>query len=134
DVICAMVQDGLDSVCLRIVGIWRPAQPQEAYWGLNQVPEVATYIDLPAYFAMLKGQTDPTTGALHPAVISFASATLAPDLAAIRAIGAQATLDRIQLLRGRFGIQRADVVVVSSLPDALASYVSDEQVGAFAVQ
>ncbi len=134
DVTCATVEDSNDSVCLRVVGIWRPQQPQEAYWGLNQEPEVAAYVDVPAYFAMLKGQTDPTTGVVDPAVVSFASATLAPDLAAIRAVGAQATLDRIQLLRGRFGIQRADVVVVSSLPDALATYISDEQVAAFAVQ
>ena len=134
DVTCAKVQDSNDSVCLRIVGIWRPQQPQEAYWGLNQTPEVAAYVDVPAYFAMLKGQTDPITGAVDPAVLSFASATLAPDLAAIRVVGAQATLDRIQLLRGRFGIQRADVVVVSSLPDALATYLSDEQVAAFSVQ
>ncbi len=134
DVICAKVQDSNDSVCLRVVGIWRPQQPKEAYWGLNQVPEVAAYVDVPAYFAMLKGQTGPTTGVVDTGVISFASATLAPDLAAIRAVGAQATLDRIQLLRGHFGIQRADVVVVSSLPDALATFISDEQVAMFAVQ
>jgi hypothetical protein len=133
DVACAKVQDGTDVVCVRIVGIWRPAQPQEAFWGQNQQPEVAAYVDVPAYFAMLGKQSDTVTGGLHTSVISVASEILSPDLAVIRAVGAQATLDRIQLLRGHFGIQRADVVVVSSLPDALASYISNEQVAAFAV-
>ncbi len=132
DVACAMVQDGTDVVCVRIVGIWRPAQPREAFWGQSQQPEVAVYVDVPSYFAMLARQTD-RAGALHPSVISVASEILSPDLAMIRAVGAQATLDRIQLLRGHFGIQRADVVVVSSLPDALASYIGDAQVAAFAV-
>jgi hypothetical protein len=133
DVACTKVQDGTDVVCVRIVGIWRPAQPQEAFWGQTQQPEVAAYVDVPAYFAMLGKQTDTVTGGLHTSVISVASAVLSPDLGVIRAVGAQATLDRIQLLRGHFGIQRADIVVVSSLPDALASYIADEQVAAFAV-
>ena len=133
DVACAKVQDGTDIVCVRIVGIWRPAQPQEAFWGQNQQPEVAAYVDVPAYFAMLGKQTDRVTGGLHTSVISVASAVLSPDLGVIRSVGAQATLDRIQLLRSHFGIQRADVVVVSTLPDALASYIADEQVAAFAV-
>src|SRR6202158_4242395 len=134
DVACAKVQDSEDAVCLRIVGLWRPNQPQEAYWGPNQQPAVAPYIDVPDYFALLKAQTNRTTGALDPSVISFATLTLSPDLAVIRSFGAQATLDRIQQLRGHFGIQRGDVVVVSSLPDALATYINDEQVAVFAVQ
>ena len=133
DVACAKVQDGDDIVCVRIVGTWLPAQPLEAFWGQTQVPEVAAYIDVPEYFAMVGKQTNPTTGALHTSVISVASAVLSPDLAVVRAAGAKATLDRIQLLRGHFGIQRADVVVLSTLPDALASYIGDEQVAAFAV-
>ena len=133
DVVCGEVQDGSDKVCLRIVGIWRPAHPQEAFWGQTQQPDVAAYLGVPSYFAMLGRQAD-TAGALHTSVISVASEILSPDLAVIRAVGAQATLDRIQLLRSHFGIQRADVVVVSSLPDALASYITDEQVAAFAVQ
>ena len=137
DLACAQVQDagaGADIVCLRIVGIWRPLQPREDYWGQNQKPEVAAYVDVPEYFAILKAQTNARTGALDPSVISVANLTLSPDLATIRALGAQATLDRIQQLRGHFGIQRGDVVVVSSLPDALASYINDEQVAVFAVQ
>jgi FtsX-like permease family protein len=133
DVACAKVQDGTDIVCVRIVGIWRPAQPQEAFWGQTQQPEVAAYVDVPTYFAMLGKQTDTVTGGLHTSVISAASAILSPDLDVIHAVGANATLDRIQLLRGHFGIQRADVVVVSSLPDALATYIDAEQVAAFAV-
>src|SRR5258708_34076752 len=82
---------------------------------------------------MLGRQSDTVTGGLHASVISVASEILSPDLTVIRAVGAQATLDRIQLLRGQFGIQRADVVVVSSLPEALATYISNEQVAAFAV-
>jgi hypothetical protein len=133
DVACAKVQDGDDIVCLRIVGTWLPAQPREAFWGQTQVPEVAAYIDVPAYFAILGRQTNPATGALHTSVISVASAILSPDLAVIHTVGVKATLDRIQLLRGHFGIQRADVVVLSTLPDALALYIADEQVAAFAV-
>jgi FtsX-like permease family len=134
DIVCAEVQDSTDVVCLRIVGLWRPKQPQEAYWGPNQQPEVAAYVGVPDYFAVLKAQTSSTTGALDQGVISVATLTLSPDLGAIRAIGAQATLDRIQQLRGHFGIQRGDVVVVSTLPDALATFISDEQVAVFAVQ
>ncbi|HVS48117.1 MAG TPA: hypothetical protein VHJ99_04355, partial [Candidatus Dormibacteraeota bacterium] len=74
DVVCAKVQDGDDVVCLRIVGIWRPFQLQEAYWGPNRAPEVAAYMDVQSYFAMLKRQTNPATGALHASVISVASA------------------------------------------------------------
>ena len=132
DLACATVQDGKDVVCVRIVGIWRPAQPLEPFWGPNQEPEVAAYVDVQAYFAMLGMQTD-LGGALHTSVISVASEVLSPELAVIRAVGANATLDRIQLLRGRFGIQRSDAVIVSSLPDALASYIGDQQVASFAV-
>jgi FtsX-like permease family len=134
DLACANVQDSTDLVCVRIVGLWRPTHPQEDFWGPNQMPEVAAYINVPDYFSLLKAQTNRTTGALDQSVISVASLILSPDLTTIRALGAQASLDRIQQLRGHFGIQRGDVVVVSSLPDALASYINDEQVAVFAVQ
>ncbi|HZC77689.1 MAG TPA: FtsX-like permease family protein, partial [Ktedonobacterales bacterium] len=109
----------------------RPLASKDAYWGPEQTVPVAAFTDVATYFSVLNGEG---TVDSDPQLVSVATATLSPDKATIRKLGAQASLDGLRRLHGQLGERRADEVVISDLEAALNSYVDQVAVAAFAVQ
>src|SRR5260370_4068365 len=116
--------------CFHVAGIWRRRNLSDPYWGSDQSPPVAAFVDIPTYFAILKAEADTDSQAQ---LVSVATVTLSPTVNAIRAAGASAALSDLQRLHGQFGVQRPDAVVVSDLELSLDQFVNSEQLAAFAI-
>jgi hypothetical protein len=125
-----VLSPGTYSMCFHVAGIWKPRNLSDPYWGSDQSPPVAAFVDIPTYFAILKAEADADP---QPQLVSVATVTLSPDVKAIRAAGAGTALSDLQRLHGQFGVQRPDAVVVSDLELSLDQFVNSEQLAAFAV-
>jgi len=132
DTQCMVVlSPGKYSVCVHVVGIWMPVNRSDAYWGPDQAPPIAAFIDDATYFATLKAEADADT---QPQLVSVATVVLEPDVDAIRAAGADEAVVRLRRLHADFGVARPDAVVISNLETALDRYTSARDVAEFAVQ
>ena len=125
-----VLSPGTYAMCFHVAGIWKPRNLSDPYWGSDQSPPVAAYVDIPTYFAILKAEagTDP-----QAQLVSVATVTMSPDVNAIRVVGASTALSDLQRLHGEFGVQRPDAVVVSDLELSLDQFVNNEQLAAFAI-
>lgn len=125
-----VLSPGTYAMCFHVAGIWKPRNLSDPYWGSDQSPPVAAYVDIPTYFAILKAEADTDPQAQ---LVSVATVTMSPDVNAIRAVGASTALSDLQRLHGQFGVQRPDAVVVSDLELSLDQFVNNQQLAAFAI-
>jgi hypothetical protein len=128
---CMQVLGGNYITCIHIVGLWRPRDIADPYWGPEQQVPIAAFTDVARYLEVLNRETDSDT---MPQLVSVATATLSPDTNTIRRLGAQTSLDGLRRFSGQLGERRADEVVISDLEAALNDFVDQVSLAAFAVQ
>ncbi len=124
---------GTYAMCFHVAGIWRPRNLTDPYWGPERSVPEAAFVDVATYFAILKAEAD-ADGPMPPQLVSVATVNLAPDVNAIRAVGADTALSDLGRLHGQFGVQRPDAVVIGDLEQSLQTFVNQEALAAFAIE